>query len=79
MTSSVSDDLTSRRIASKWRVFFAELEKVYEMRSSPKPDFWPTYDAEEAVLVEKLKRRPIGTLELDNLFATFRSKILKAL
>lgn len=79
MTNSVSDDLTHRRIASKWAAFLKELEKVYQMRSQPKPDFWKVYDTEEPVLVEKLKRRPIGTIEIEQLFAAFRSKILKAL
>jgi hypothetical protein len=79
MTNSVSDDLTARRIAAKWAALFDELSKIYQMRKQPKPDFWNVYDAEEPALIAKLTRRPIGTIEIEQLFAAFRARILKSL
>jgi hypothetical protein len=77
--TNASDDLTNKRIASKWRAFFAELEGIYERRLNPKPGFWSTYEAEERALQEKLQRRPLPLAEMENAFALFRAKVLKAL
>lgn len=77
--TNASDDLTNKRIAAKWRSFFAELEGIYERRLNPKPGFWSTYETEERALHEKLQRRPLPLAEIEGAFAVFRSKVMKAL
>lgn len=72
-------DLTSRRIDSTWRAFIAEFEAIYQRLPNPKPDFWQKWDAEEPVLLEKLRQRPLALSYIEGLFAAFRAKMLKAL
>lgn len=74
-----NEDLTSKRIASKWRVLIEEFAGIYQKRVKPKEEFFPTWDAEEPVLVEKLKRRPLQLTDIEALFSAFRAKMLKAL
>ena len=74
-----NDDLTSRRIEGKWRQFLDEFSSIYQKRAAPKPGFWPAWDAEESIIIEKLKRRPIALAEIETVFSMFRAKMLKAL
>jgi len=74
-----NDDLTARRIDAQWRSFFAELSSIYQRCREPKPGFWPLYDAEEPLVVAKLKVRPLPLSEIEATFGAFRAKLLKAL
>jgi hypothetical protein len=74
-----SVDMTQRRIDAAWKVIIKELVNVYEIKQTPKVDFWPTYDREERALTEKLRKRPLGMMEMESMFNKFRAMILKAL
>jgi hypothetical protein len=74
-----NSDLTTRRVDSKWRALLAEFVSIYQKTKEPKLGFWPAWDAEEPILVTKLKQRPLALAEIENSFSAFRSKMLRAL
>jgi hypothetical protein len=74
-----NDDLTSKRIDSKWRSTCVEFADLYQRRKTYKPGFFEAWDAEEPLMVDRLKKRPLPLTEIENLFGAFRAKMLKAL
>jgi hypothetical protein len=74
-----NDDLTTRRVASKWKAFMVEFEPIYQRSTTPKDGFWAAWDRECPLLEAKLKARPLPLADLETALLVFRSKMLKAL
>lgn len=74
-----SDDLTTRRVKSKWKALFLEFEAIFERVGRSKPGFWELWLDLERAMVEKMKARPLALGDIENTFSQFRAKMLKAL
>jgi hypothetical protein len=74
-----NDDLTRRRVVSKWKAFMLEFEPIYQRSTTPKDGFWSAWDRECPKLEARLVERPLSTIDIETAILQFRSKMLKAL
>ena len=74
---SGADSLTEGRIQAKLRVLLRDTETLYAKSPQP-PDspFWMKLDAIDAQIGRAIQKRPLGNMDIERMFASFKQKII---